>query len=494
SAPLALTACGAASSHHAADVANTSMGNLGCKTSQSEMWNALHKIAEIDGAYPSGDQLRVALLESGQLKGLEGSAFEAYVDAFVANYEVTLEGIKSKFAPADVEGWKKALSEMEVGIRVTSIHAELTDKIESSLKTLAVKEEALGVACESPETGRDPAGEIDPQIDSGKEAEPVASTIWEQLRAVENPEVVGARRVLSNLYQSCDVLSLPAMTSATAPVTGITILAERHPAGGMKRVYGNKASINESHYYIKGMRLAKPSCFEVRNSPPIYDFGGKPYASSSAPMVLDMFRDAGSGTSVLGIDCSGYVFSALAIEGLKMNPDPAKPLKATLVSGIPARAYMNPAANGLRCMAKIAVTKTRSVEPGDIIAISGHVVMIDEVGADPFGLARAATSADCTAAKLTSAGYDFVIAQSSPSKDGIGVNRFQARDYLKESSTFREGLGRHAVAACRAKFGLSATIDSPNLSVVRHKRTAECRAPEKVRQAREECVSSCKAI
>lgn len=488
-ATCAISACGGPGSTAKA-VADNSVQHVGCKTSQSEMWNSLHLIAEQQGKYPEGSELRQALLEAGEKKGLSGKEFEHYVDAFVANYTVTIEGIKEKLAPTDIASWKKALAEMEIGIRVTDVHAELQSKIASSLSELADAERALHAVCDQPEDdGRQPAGELDPPPTGNKDFE----TVWDQLKAEMGPESYGARKTLATLYQSCSVLKLPAMTSATPSISGITILSEKHPAGGLKRVYGSIASINASHYYIKGQTLAKSSCYEVRNTPPIYDFGGKPYTTSSKPSVLDFFKDAGSGTSVIGYDCSAFVFSALALAGLKMDPDPAKPLKADLVHGIGSRAFKEPQANGLRCLEKIKVSKDVSIQNGDVAAINGHVVMLDDVGADPFGLKKITKIDDCNTAHLPYSDFDFVIAQSSPSKSGMGVNRFQARDYFKESGTYRDGLTRYAIAACKAKFGTLTTVDTTNLSVVRHKKTPECMAPALIAN-KEECVDSCQPL
>jgi hypothetical protein len=484
-----LTACGGAGKP-AQQLAATSIDNLGCKASQSEMWTTLHRIAEEGGAYPEGKELRQALLDAGAKRGLKGQAFEDYVGAFVDNYTLTVEGIREKLAPTDLEAWKKALAEMEIGVRVTPVHEELQDKLQPSLNKLDQMEARLKQECTS---GADEGtASVPTPVVPAAGGETKASTIWEQLK-LEGPEVYGARRALATAYQSCDVLSLPAMTSSTPSISGITVLAEKHPAGGLKRVYGNIASINASHYYIKNNRLAKNGCFEVRNAPMIYDFGGKPATSSSNTKLLDFFKSAGTGTSVLGIDCSAYVFSALAVAGLKMDPDPKKLLKADLVHGIGSRAFKEPQSNGLRCLAKISVSKTTSIKAGDIAAINGHVVMIDHVGADPFGLNKITKAADCTASKLPISDFDFVIAQSSPVKSGMGIDRYQARDYLKESSTYKNGLTNYAVAACKAKFGVSSTVDTTNLSVIRHKKTPECMA-EALTINKMDCVDSCKAI
>jgi hypothetical protein len=470
---LSIAAC--APGKPAKHVAEQSLSSIGCKTSQSEIWSAFQSLVDEQIQFPSATQLRNALLQSDVAEQFEAKAFARYVDAFIEYYQVTIGGIESSMAPMDQSAWKKALAEMEIGIRVTEVHSALHDKVQAALNKLESAESDLNGSCSQPDPAQPP-----PIKEAG--------TIWERLRS-ENPEVAGILRTFATAYQSCDVLHLPAMSAATASAQGISIVGD-HPAGGKKREISNRALLNSTHYYIHNQRLAKNTCFEVRNSPMIYDFGGKPNTVAAVPNELNMFKDGGSGTSVLGIDCSAFVFSALALAGLKMDPDPKKVLKADLVHGIGSSAYKEPQSNGLRCLDKIKVTKTVSIAPGDIIAINGHVNIVDSTGPDPFGLARAAGAADCTSAKLTSSGFDFVIAQSSPSKGGIGINRYRAKDYLNESSTYRTGLTAYAVAACKAKFGGNATVDSPNLSVIRHRRTPECMAPRLVSRNMD-CVDSC---
>ncbi len=478
---LTLTACGAPG-RPAAVIANSAIGSAGCKLSQSDMWDSLQRVAEDGAQFPSLRELRSALLQAAQERGFSGPTLDEYVEAFLENYQVVMTGVNEKLGPQSTATWKKALAEAEVGIRVTEAHKELHAALQNSLAKLAEAEVRLQAVCANPDS--DPTPPVPGPSANQK-------TIWEQLLATQNPEVFGARKTLAVAYQSCDVLGLPAMTTATPSVQGIQIVGT-HPAGGKKREIASIASVNSTHYYIKDNRLAKNSCFEVRNSPLIYDFGGKPYTSSTNTRLLDLFKNGGSGTSVLGIDCSAYVFSALALAGLKMDPDPKKPLKADLVHAIGSGAFKEPQSNGLRCLEKISVTATSSIAAGDIAAINGHVVMIDAVGEDPFGLRNIASATDCNSTKLTITNFDFVIAQSSPSKSGIGINRYQARDYLKESSTFKTGLTAYAVAACRAKFGLSPNLSSPSLSVVRHKRTPECLATALVAQ-NESCVADCRA-
>lgn len=463
----------------ASTVADRSLAAVGCKASQSELWSSLQSVVDEGEGYPEAAELREALIQVGTRRGLSGQAFERYIKAFIDNYLVTIEGIRAGMAPETTAQWKKALAEMEVGVRVTAVHDELQTRIEQSLKALQAAEKDLPVTCEAV---------VEPMAPGPA----LPGTIWEQLKSAQNPEVSGILKTFATAYQSCDVLKLPAMSASTPSAQGIKIVGD-HPAGGKKREISNLALLNSTHYYIHNQRLAKNTCVEVRNSPMIYDFGGKPYTVAAKPSELNMFKNGGSGTNVLGIDCSAFVFSSLALAGLKMDPSASKPLKADLVHGIGSSAYKDPQNNGLKCLAKITVSKTKTIEPGDIIAINGHVNIIDKVGSDPFGLNKITKVSDCTSAKLPSSQFDFVIAQSSPSKGGIGINRYQARDYLNESSTFKTGLTAYAIAACKAKFGTSATINSPNLSVVRHKRTKDCQAPALV-STNMGCVDSCRPL
>src|SRR5690606_29472612 len=92
-ATLALSACGKMSPS-AKSMASAAVGNVGCKVSQSKMWDSLHSVTENAETYPSSAELREALLEVGSQNGFSGPAFDNYVKAFVENYELTMAGIE----------------------------------------------------------------------------------------------------------------------------------------------------------------------------------------------------------------------------------------------------------------------------------------------------------------------------------------------------------------------------------------------------------------
>src|SRR4051794_29415085 len=88
-----LTGCGAFGKS-AQNLADSSLANVGCKTSQSKMWDSLNKIVEDGDSFPSAAELRTALLAAGSQNGFKGPAYDAYVTAFVNNYTLTVGGIQ----------------------------------------------------------------------------------------------------------------------------------------------------------------------------------------------------------------------------------------------------------------------------------------------------------------------------------------------------------------------------------------------------------------
>lgn len=302
----------------------------------------------------------------------------------------------------------------------------------------------------------------------------------------------GTYWAMTTAYQSCQVLTMPALNSETPPLEGVKEIGT-HPDGvGTKRIIEDLKLAQQTHPYIKDIQYDK-GCFKVSESPLIYDYGGKPYVDPNAQQSLDFFKNAGSGTKVLGVDCSGFVFAALAAGGLRVAA--GKNLKAPQVNGISAKMYKEPQSNGLTCFQKINVgwsaadSKESYLKPGDIIATEGHVVIIDSVGEDPFGLKTVSTVADCNQLKWSQ--FDFTITQSSNTKGAVGIDRFIAKDYIENNLTFQSGLSVYAKEACLAKLQKnSRTPKSTDISIVRHKGTPDCMGST-IPIVAESCISHC---
>lgn len=313
-------------------------------------------------------------------------------------------------------------------------------------------------------------------------------------RAVE-----GLRRTLATAYQSCEVLKVKPVSAQSPNIEGIKILNEPHQSGrGRKRVYQNIQRIFKTNPYYTLNAPMQKGCYANTTQPLIYDFGGKPKTTTASDSTLDFFSNAGTGTNVLGVDCSAFIFSALARGGLKFAPN--KNLKAVLVHGTSAAMFKSPSKNGMTCFESIVDLKTSTLEPGDIIASDGHVVMVDRIGSDPLGIQGVKNVADCS--KVSSSSFDFTVSQSGNWKNGIGIHQSLAKDYLKSYSTFQKGLTQLAQHFCQEKFKppkfsvsiselLSIKPDLGDMNVIRHKGTPECLTSNPIALKYESCVENC---
>lgn len=293
----------------------------------------------------------------------------------------------------------------------------------------------------------------------------------------------GINRIFATAYQSCRVLDLPAMDKATSDVDGITRLAQTHPDGiGGKRVISDLKSVQNTHYYIKGT-ATESSCARVADNPLIYDYGGSPAISG---MTLNYFKNAGSGTEALGVDCSAFVSSAIAVVGMRYKPGlENKPVYTRQSSS----KFIDAVKSGFTCFDNVTVNANQSVKAGDIVGVSGHVVIVDRIGADPFGLSMIKKESECSTLEYKNFNMD--VAQSSPSKDGIGLNKFKLSDYLDETSKMRTAFVEMGKQACLAKFkNISIKPSSSAWGFLRHKGTSECLAP-RVSLTGETCAQRC---
>lgn len=380
------------------------------------------------------------------------------------------------------------LSAIDVGDRSTTFRSYIQDKVRAKFNKLQKSMQGIrsyNLNC-APGTGGGGANQPAPEPES-------RDYQYHKQQALARGEplaVFGGRWAFATSYQSCQSVQLPTMNDQTPDLEGIKITGTHSDGVGSKRVIASLPSVQQSHYYIKDTSSYGQGCFNVKSNPLIYDYGGKPYATTASNAAIDMFKNNGSGTSVLGIDCSGYVYSSMATAGLRLKAGRA--LKASDSWAWGSSSYLEPEKNGLTCLSKITIRANESLKAGDIVAVRGHVLLIDKASADPFGIAAARSEADCN--NITTDQFNFSVAQSSPSKNGIGLNIYEARNYLPTSEKMSAGLLKYAQYACLAKVtGRTYTPSIGTLSVVRHRGTSECMAP-RVKMARESCIQTCNTL
>lgn len=362
---------------------------------------------------------------------------------------------------------QRLFAALELGIPSNSEETLLVDAYAAKRGVWAELQRA-GLVCDAGERSQVQASAVTPQGFAGsKLALPVRGLRW----------------AFAAAYQSCEVLGQKALVEADPDVKGIKNWC-CHPDGiGQKRVVEDLAAVQATHPYLRAPASSN-SCIDVRRNPLIYDYGGKPAVTGA---TMDFHKNAGDGTTALGVDCSGYVSASLATAGLKFKSSvPLRPAQAQIYS---SGTFLNPESSGLNCLPRITLTPSSTLKDGDVVAVQGHVIILDHVGADPFGITEVKSASACAA--ITTEGFDFEVVQSSPSKQGVGMNRFAARDYLRPGGKMAAGLLKYAKKACELRFsGSTSKPTFGDITVSRHTLTAACQ-DTRVAIAHESCINDC---
>lgn len=508
---LLLASCGKEFTPNARKLAERTDQAVGCQTNfEDEFWDGIYDFALANETLPNRATIRAAFentFASGRLRSLNAGDRTRLLDALIDLYDAVTEDTMRALSVEQTNHTEilQVLTALELGDRTTPQKSALQDKIRAKFADI---ERITGQAdnlpdCPSRQPAPAPVAPPQPTPPPVTPAPPRDTppappsptptagqpTLLEEWQRTLHPAVFGGLKALSTAYQSCRAGVAPALSSATANVQGIIITGKHDNGVGSKREIADLAALIRTHPYLSQYRRPSSVCYDVLKKPMIYDYGGKPYAETGDNAILDFFRNAGSGTSVLGVDCSGFVYSALATAGLKLKKDGR--LKAITVHGVNARQFMDPKTNNLTCLTHAQFSGNRNLQPGDVLASTGHVVIVESTGADPFGIRHLTKEAECKAANIDTARFDFTILQSSPSKGGIGINHIRAADYLADGGTMATALTQHAVTACRARIkNIAITTSSTAASLVRHLRTADC-LDRPIRIAREECIAGC---
>lgn len=415
-----------------------------CLEFESHLWNASHEFLDQDSSWPSAKVF-------AHLNLSQNDQFRTLVDDF---YRIVFSA-RPEGMPA-----KEWLSALELGARETKTQNQIQDSLQSwRLKWKSISNEEMDF-CDQPSAG-----------------------VLSELR----PEsfLSAPQKVLSVMYQSCQKGFLDPLDENAVNVEGIKIIGVHADGIGNRRIVDDLVQVQRTHPYID--RQFSRSCYRVDQTPPIYDYGGKPFTTNSNSSTIDFFKDAGSGTSALGVDCSGLVFSFIAFSGWRLHPQ--RVLKANLVHGIPARFYLDPEKNGMPCFEPISFGAVNTLQVADLIVSQGHIAWIDSLGEDPFGLRSAGNKSQCDL--ITEQNFDFTIAQSSPVLGGIGSHRSHIRPYLATNPLWKERLIEAARRSCHAYWDKThLQLKLPQFQIVRHKKTKEC-LTRPLSFEKSHCVASC---
>ena len=445
--------------------------NVGCENVQSKIFDSLYDYVNEKQSLPDMSALTAELENviehqlASQHKITDAADIKAYQLLFI-DYFKSLVEMTARKPTVTKEEILQALIEFELQDQSSEQQISMNSELQTKLILLKAQSAAMQLTCKIPES-----------IDQNGVPAATEPTIQQKISN-------GVSNVFAVAYQSCRALEVAPADANTPNVEGITILSTPNPEnGGLQRVITSLTKVKETHPWVRVASSGSSACFNVLGSPLIYDFGGKPKWSSN---IIDFFTNSGSGTSVLGVDCSGFIGSVLSAVGARYAPGiDNKPVYINQKSN----KFINAKTSGFKCFENISVKSGETIKPGDIAAVEGHVLMVNSIGADPFGLKKVSSQSKCS--QMTIGNFDFVLAQSSPSKNGMGINKFIAKDYLNGSDKMGNLFLDMAKASCQAAFTLKTVTPSfQGYGIIRHKGTSECMAT-KATLARQACVSAC---
>lgn len=226
----------------------------------------------------------------------------------------------------------------------------------------------------------------------------------------------------------------------------------------------------------------------------------KPHYSQRAPRMTyrrGVLDPAPNGTN----DCSAFVSSIIYSSGLRVTPKQSNFVAFTT-------ANMISWGEGGDCFKVGRFTENSSVVPGDVIVARrhgvGHVVMVDRVGEDPFGLRKIASVNDCKR-EPNFRDWDFTLTESTAKRaSGIKIGP-SIWDAKKSFSYSARGGNNHSArvfvdlwrSACEAKFGKPRALKFQNGTyksrLIRHagNSVVGCTNPNPPELKNQDCVKSC---
>ncbi len=470
-----ISGCSQKNSQSVQQASQSISDSLGCSDLQSKIFDSFYTLIDQDRSLPSASELKAELdkkIDELAQKAVNQSKV-TQIKALKLSMHDLIDLLLSESINNPKISWKEQIQkliEYEMEDQSNAAVVESTKNVNNKVGEIKKISQSVSASCATP-TASAPHN-VNPEPGSNGNSSAVKPLLMAK----------GLNKVFATAYQSCRVLDLPEMDRGTSNVVGITREGSHADGIGGKRFITDLKAVVNTHYYIRGI-ASESSCRDIKSNPLIYDYGGSPAVTSTS---INFFTDAGSGTNALGVDCSAYISSGIAASGLRYKPGLEN--KPIFIRQNSAK-FIDAEVSGFSCFENVTVSKSSSIKPGDIVGVSGHVVAVDRVGVDPFGLTLLQNESQCLT--LSYKNFDIVVSQSSPSKNGIGINKYAVRDYLEESGKMRTAFVEMGKQACLAYFeNKNIKPKSSSWGFLRHKGTAECLAP-RVQIEGESCTQKC---
>jgi len=323
--------------------------------------------------------------------------------------------------------------------------------------------------------------------------------------------VTSARRLMDVMYQNCQASQLPPYDLfKDGEIRGYDLFPTPFDNGSVSHI-ADLSEARKTQRYLNCTGTGENSIIDyLCEAPPTYIYDGKgSFEHRNGKVLINPFENKKAIEDIAqhaGIDCSGFINLTFALAGWRTYPNDSAEQSTAQMS---AASFMKPNA----CFRTVQVDAGEPLHPGDILAWSTHIAMVDSIGMDPFGLKNINSPEECTVAKINPDRFDIVLIHSRGGVDritktddlevvetnprvksmveqakpkltgvGIGIARERIQDILVSHPAVIMEL---AVSACLAKFGVHKKLFQ--ISPIRHVLTEpgfsqlqldECRLPK----------------
>ena len=454
----------------------------GCSDFRTHVWDYLHKLISMGNDVIYFDNFEQTIKERLQQLIKNPLYSQDNVDNFSKHFGeiyTLISNLRTKYQnPEDINN---LLIQIEYGDRDNDLN-NFIDRLKAALNNLEAEAKKFNSNCSE---------ELDNPSTRRRLRENNQWNIewFNVMKNRRHPVVYGAKKVMATAYQSCDPLDLPLMPS-NHDTKGFEVTGQYRNTPGKIRAIRDLQAVNHSHYYISQMNIPNNSnnnqCLNIHLSPVLYDYGGKPATTSHS---INLFKNAGRGGSVLGLDCSGFVTTALASAGLRLRYGTT--IRPGHINAVSSWLLKEPKRRNFSCLEKQNISRENPLQPGDIIASGQHVVIVDQVANDPFSMSIVSDISQCHSRNIRDTQFKFSIIQSSPINSGVGINRMHFSEAAPFMASIRRGLQKTASRICYNTFGKNEHRRISEISILRHNsEESKCRQPE-IHLRNQECLQFC---
>lgn len=228
--------------------------------------------------------------------------------------------------------------------------------------------------------------------------------------------IVAARRLMDVFYQNCHASKkAPFDFIKSGELKGYR-LAFNEKTGGRVSILSSQLEASQNQYLNCSNKEKNGLLNYLCENPPTYLWAGKGKFQADDKKRFDLFHNEDNVELMAkhpGLDCSGFINLSFLYAHKKVS-DQINFEQAPFE--ISAREFMTP----LSCFNEIKIEQNRKIHRGDVIAWNKHIVMIDNVSSDPFGINSIKSPEDCDLRKLNILKSKMVILNSKGSNDPNG--------------------------------------------------------------------------